>query len=162
MRVSRRVLTIAAFLMLVSIPYVLTQQIQSLAGVLAAQPEFSNLTNYLQQHPDLLYQLEDLRNITFAAPKNSAFAKLLNSPGGEQLSNNASYMEALLQYHTFNGTGIFDHSGVISTGLQSQSYTAVPGGAIVKYYNASRTLISGGGTLTALEVSCLSSRTFSP
>ena len=119
----------------------------SLVGVLHNYPELSNLTTFLSLYPDLESHLNALSNITFAAPKNAAWASLLNTSQAD-----AADIETLLEYHIFNGTGLFKESAIIATQFNNKTYTKLPDGAVVKYIRTGDTgiILSGNGSTVEL------------
>ena len=123
---------------------------ENFTSVLSGNPNLSNLTQYLGFYPQIVSTLASSTNITFLAPSNEAFTKLLAGPSGQAL-NDASLVEALLSYHILNGTyksTDFDTKPTfVSTFLIDSNYTYVPGGQVVEALTTSDGTIFASGLL---------------
>jgi uncharacterized surface protein with fasciclin (FAS1) repeats len=111
-------------------------QAPSLPALLSSIKELSNFTQVLDYVPEFLEKVSALKNITFLAPNNTAFAALENTTRGEFLENaSKDYLLNLLYYHVLNGTydNITDYS-IVPTLLTSSAYTNVSGGQVVGAY----------------------------
>ena len=144
----------AAFTAMGLVVAVQGQAAASLPEALTANPDLSNFTSFLQSFPEVVSQLENLTNITIAAPTNGAFAEALDTDIlGLDLdpiydANNI----ALIQYHILKGTEVFDQTGPIETLLHNSSYTKLVDGAVVTYKQQSHTFLSGAGLQSGLIV----------
>ena len=77
----------------------------NLTSVFLANPDLSDLTNYVRLFPAALQALESARNVTILAPSNTAFNNFLNSSAGSLIrANDTATIEAFLNYNVINGT----------------------------------------------------------
>ena len=120
---------------------------ENITSLIESLPELSNLTAYLSVLPTTTLSLSSLQDITFLAPTNEAFVKLLNSSAGASIATgNVTDLVALLQYQTLNGTyKSHNFDAVITTSLKSSAYTTLVGGAAATYVPASGSFLSGLG-----------------
>ncbi len=89
------------------LPMMISAQAQTIMSIISSRPAFSNLTQYLESHPevDLVAKLSTLTDNTLLAPDNEASpssAMIQLEPAF--LANDTSLIEALLSYHIPNGT----------------------------------------------------------
>ncbi|KAI0017816.1 FAS1 domain-containing protein [Xylariomycetidae sp. FL0641] len=110
-----------------------TVRAQSLTDALGSQnASLSTLYALLSQNRQLLDTLNNLQNATFLAPNNDALDPLVNNQGFSSQLASPGYLEALLSYHTLNGSyrvSDFGNSSMfIPTMLTSANYTNVTGG----------------------------------
>lgn len=126
-------------------------------SVIAGNPNLANLTQFLGFYPALVQQLEVATNITFLAPNNDAFTKLLSSSSPEAIqTNDTSLVEALFSYHTLIGIhkSTDPHStpsfipttlSFVPKSLDGSTYTTLEGGQVVEaVINTDRTTFVSG------------------
>ena len=124
---------------------------ENFTSVVASNPNLSNLTQFLGFYPQIVETLDFSTNISFLAPSNEAFTKLLAGPTGQALANDTSLVEALFSYHILNGTyksTDFDTEPTfVSTLLINSNYTYVAGGQVVEALTTSDGTVFVSGLL---------------
>ena len=112
-------------------------QMMNLTTAIGSNQNLSALAAALGPYPQLLGQIESMKNITLLAPSNEAFAKVNLSAIA---ANDTSLIDAFFSYHILNGTydtGNFTSTPMfIPTALQDPNYSNVTGGQVVEAITA--------------------------
>lgn len=108
---------------------------QTAVETFTADPEFSTLNTILGTYPQLVKNLEGLKNVTVLAPTNQAFADWSSSETGKAISA-SNGVQALLTYHVLAAivpaSAFTTTPAFVPTLLTSRSYTNVTGGQVVE------------------------------
>ena len=107
--------------------------------LIRSRPELSNLTAYLDNHPDLVQSILRWPSGTFLAPSDEAFAKAthINDVFQESLNLanlNFTDIPALFSYHTVDyvikSSDFLNGPHIVPTTLVDPTYTALSGGQV--------------------------------
>jgi uncharacterized surface protein with fasciclin (FAS1) repeats len=83
----------------------------TVAEYIKTRKDLDSLSKYLSFYPDLLSKLESENNITFFAPNNNAFIKLLSTPGfpNDIRKINPDMIKSVLAYHVVPGQALLNN-----------------------------------------------------
>ena len=119
--------------------------------IIAAHPELSNISALLRSVPSSFLGDVGTEKETFCAPTNDAIAPYLNTTEGANLIHNQQDLQEFLQYHSFFRWTPSRTNAIIYTVLGYLSESAAFG-AVVKYQEQSKSLLSGLGEVSAVGV----------
>lgn len=98
---------------------------QTIAEILAASPEYSELLAFVNADPELKAYAEGTANVTFFAPTNTSFARLRAILGVDDLASiSSSVIGTVLRFHIVLGTELSsDLIGGSATTVQGETLT---------------------------------------
>lgn len=109
---------------------------QTAVDALKAEPDLSTLFSVLSKYPDLVKNLESLKDVTLLAPTNDAFTEWASTPTGKVISSVDDAVQALLVYHALDAevpaSAFTTTPAFVPTLLDNPAYTNVTGGQVVE------------------------------
>lgn len=110
---------------------------QTAVNALTADPELSTLLSLAGKYPDLVTNLESLKDVTILAPTNNAFAEWSSTEAGKVISSSDAAVQALLTYHVLGAkvpaSAFTTTPAFVPTLLNNNpAYTNVTGGQVVE------------------------------